>query len=240
MYIDEIGGGMTVKLEAVIGTTMLEFETKTVAVDDKKQLRALEGISKKTPYILVEAVKKNDKVIGFPEKGASYLVTYTDQKNKKPYQWPGVAVKQVAFPTGEKFHVFISSKNMKELNRRDSFRLWLGCQGFIQDGLNNKYFPALIKDISATGIGFIVEDKHLENISYPPKMMGTVLLTFTDETTEAQFKVAATVVRIEEMSAGRKLYGAKFPQENARIAKYVNEKQRERNRANANIPRKED
>ncbi|MBO6016031.1 MAG: PilZ domain-containing protein [Lachnospiraceae bacterium] len=239
MYINEISGGATVKLEAVIGETMLEFETKAVAVDDKRQIRALESISKKLPYVLVEAIRQNDKVIGFPEKGAQYVVTYMDLKTKKPFQWQEVVVKQVAFSSGEKYHVFISAKNMKEINRRESFRLWMGCEGFLQDGLNNKFFPAIIKDLSANGIGFIVYDKHLEEASFPPKVSSTVLLVFNDESTGTQFKVAATVVRIEEMDGGRKLYGARFPQENARISKYVADKQRERNKTGGGGPRTE-
>ncbi|MBR1693036.1 MAG: PilZ domain-containing protein [Lachnospiraceae bacterium] len=233
MYISEISAGMPVKLEVLMGATRLEFDTQSVLVEDKRQARSLETISKKLPYVVVEAIKKNDKVIGFPEKGAVYRVSYMDRESNKPYEWQGVAVKQVAFPSGEKYHVFISEKNMKEINRRESYRLWLGCDGYAQIGLNSKFFPAIIRDISATGIAFILYNKHLQKATYPPKISTTVVLTFTDDTSETQFKLTATIVRIEEMDADRTLYGSKFPQENVRIAKFINDKQRERNKTGA-------
>lgn len=230
MYISEIAAGMPVKLQVVIGTKMLEFETQAVQVEDKRQVRFLDGISNKIPYVVVDAIKKNDKVIGFPDKGASYRVFYMDAQTNKPYTWQDVSVKQVGFPTGEKYHIFISDKNMKEINRRESYRLWLGCDAYVQTGLNSKYFPAVIRDISATGIAFILYRKHLEKVKYKPEPGTIAKIQFTDESTEIEFKLTATILRSQEMEGERMLYACKFPQENIRVAQFVNEKQRERNR----------
>lgn len=230
MYISEMCGGQPVKLEVEINGAKMEFETTVVAVEDKKQMKALEGIAQKFPYVLVEPITKNDKVIGFPPNGVNYVVSYVDKDTKKPYEWHNVLVKQVAFADGSKYHIFISDKNAKEVNRRERYRLWLGCDGILQMGLSQKSLRVIVKDISATGVSFIIENRENIDASLIPKRSSIVSLSFSDAETNTKFKINASVVRIEEMEDGRTLYGCRLMQESGAIAKFVNTKQRERNR----------
>ena len=75
-------------------------------------------------------------------------------------------------------------------------------------------------------------------MKYEPTPGTLALVTFTDESTNIEFKLNATILRVQEMEGERMLYACKFPQENVRVAKFVNEKQRERNRMG--VKRKED
>ena len=201
-----------------------------VAVEDKKQLRALEGIAQKFPYALVEPITKDGKVIGFPPNGVNYTVTYVNTATQKPFEWQNIIVKQVAFADGKKYHIFISDKNAKEMNRRERYRLWLGCDGLMQIGIGKKAATVIIKDISATGIAFVIENKANVDASLIPRKSSIVSLSFSDAETNTKFRLSAIVVRIEEMEDGRTVYGCKLTQESGAIAKFVNDKQRERNR----------
>ena len=51
-----------------------------------------------------------------------------------------------------------------------------------------------------------------------------------DAETNTKFKLNASVVRIVEEEDGKMLFGCRLMQESAAIAKFVNTKQRERNR----------
>ena len=230
MYINEMCGGEPVKLELAVNGAKMQFESTVVTIGDKKKLKALEGIVKNFPYVLVEPITKEDKVIGFPSSGVEYTVSYVDKDSKKAYEWHGAIVKQVSFADGTKNHIFISEKNVKELNRRERYRLWLGCDGILQMGLSQKSLRVIIKDISATGVSFLIEDKQAVDGSMIPKMSTIISLSFSDAETNTKFKLNASVVRIEENEDGRMLFGCRLMQESAAIAKFINTKQRERNR----------
>lgn len=232
MYISELCGGEAIKLEVTMNGTRVEFVTTVVAVEDKKQVKALEGIAQKFPYVVVEAITKGGKVLGFPPRGASYKVTSVDKKTKKPFEWQNVLVKQVALANGNKYHMLISDQNVKEINRRERYRLWLGCDGLLQMGISKNAASVIIKDISATGIAFILENKSTLDEKMIPKKSSMVSLSFSDGETNTKFHVTAVVVRVEETENGRLLYGCKLTQESGAIAKFVNDKQRERNRLN--------
>lgn len=230
MFISEMCGGEPVRLVLTANGAKMEFKSTVVAIDDKKKLKALESVVKNYPYALVEAITKEDKVIGFPSSGVEYTVAYVDKESKKAFEWHEVTVKQVSFADGTKNHIFISEKNVKELNRRERYRLWLGCDGILQIGLNSKSVRVIIKDISATGVSFIIEDKQAVDGNMIPKMSTIIALSFSDSETNTKFKLNASVVRIEEHEDGRMFFGCRLMQESAAIAKFVNTKQRERNR----------
>lgn len=232
MYISEMCGGETARLDVVINGAKMEFRTTVVDVEDKKQAKALAGIAQKFPYALVEPIVRDNKVIGFPPNGVSYAVTYVDKDTQKPYEWQNVIVKQVAFADGSKYHIFISDKDAKEVNRRERYRLWLGCDGLLQIGIGQKATSVIIKDISATGISFIIENPAAVDAALVPKNSTLVSLSFSDVETNTKFRINAVVVRIEEMEDGRVLYGCRMTQESSSVAKFINTKQRERNRLN--------
>ena len=230
MFINEMRGGEPVKLELAVNGAKMEFKSTVVTIEDKKMLKALDGIVKNYPYVVVEAITKEDKVIGFPTSGVEYKVSYVDKETRKAYEWHGVTVKQVSFADGTKNHIFISEKNVKELNRRERYRLWLGCDGLLQMGLSTKSLRIIIKDISATGVSFLIENRQAVDETLIPKMSAIISLSFSDAETNTKFKLNASVVRIVEEEDGKMLFGCRLMQESAAIAKFVNTKQRERNR----------
>lgn len=228
MYISEISAGTIVELEAVVGNTKLEFESLAVTIEDKQQLKLLEQATKSVPYAAIEAIRKDDKVIGFPSQGVVYKVTNVAGESQKAFEWPNIKVKQVGFPTGEKYHILISANEGKEVNRRERYRLWLGCDAIAQIGLNKTTYNVVIKDISATGISFILDKRLFTEGKTPPKVETTVVLTFYDTSTETHFRLTAKIVRIVDMDETRNLYGCQLLKESEAISKFIYDKQRER------------
>ena len=53
-------------------------------------------------------------------------------------------------------------------------------------------------------------------------------IDFRDSVNNTRFSISAIVVRSEEIERARVVYGCKLNQESPAIAKYVNEKQREK------------
>lgn len=86
-----------------------------------------------------------------------------------------------------------------------------------------------IKDISATGIAFVCDDKTEVTMGMP------LTLSFTDEDNRKSFRLMATVVRSEDSGYQRIIYGCKFKEESNIISKYVNEKQRQNLKATRTI-----
>lgn len=234
MYISDFGMGVELKLEVNGGTMKMEFASKVTGVTDKKYRKMLDVASKGYPYAIVEAFRKDGMIVNFPPKGMSYKVIFIEPSTTKVFEFVNVVVKPVMLPTGEKLHILISPSEMKELNRRENFRLWLGCSGVAQIGIHNENFDIIIKDISAIGVSFILENKQLENMIAKPKESTPVVLTFHDDTIDKTLKLNATIVRIEEADEMRTLYGCKFKKESDVITKLINEKQRERAKVNHN------
>lgn len=234
MYISDMGIDVELKLEVNGGATKMEFSSKVVGIEDKKQRKMLDAASKGYPYAIVDAFRKDGKIVNFPPKGVSYKVIYIDPSSKKVFEFANVVVKPTMLPTGEKLHMLISPSEMKEFNRRENFRLWLGSSAVAQLGLNKENFDVILKDISATGVAFILENRLLENVLAKPKVSTPVVLSFHDDTTERNFKLNATIVRMEKVDEMRTLYGCKFKQESDAITKLINDKQRERAKVNYN------
>lgn len=80
----------------------------------------------------------------------------------------------------------------------------------------------MVKDISVSGISFIFH----KDLNVEP---GTIAhIVFNDSEARMKFNVSAIVVRTAQLDDGRVLYGCRLNQESPAIAKYVNDKQREK------------
>ena len=101
-------------------------------------------------------------------------------------------------------------------------RLWIGEPGPATTGLGKSPIDVTIKDISISGISFLCDrDNEIPDGS-------VVHIDFRDSVNNTRFSISAIVVRSEEIERARVVYGCKLNQESPAIAKYVNEKQREK------------
>ena len=230
MLLNEVSPDSGIELHAIIGNQTLTFKEKTIAfhLDDKKLLKELNRLTKGYPFVVTPAIKKDDKVVGFPTSGVIYQLLIVNQADNKLYMWPNVVVKQIKLPDQPAYHFFISNMSSKEYNRRARYRLWLGVSGIATIGLNRTPVDVTIKDISSTGVGFIIPNKILEEkqLTLPPQSL--VVLTFFDEASGSNFRLTCIVVRQTPADEFRTVIGCKFAEENRAIAQFIADRQRER------------
>ena len=205
MYVNELSDNTRVEIRVKIGKEELSFVTQTVRIPEEDS-KEFEKIKKKlkVPVKALAPIKKDDKMIGFPDirPGVSYEINTS--KDEKPFVWRVVSIRSIRFSSGNCYHLLCSNQTVDTLNRRENFRLWLGTSAIAQFGLNRKTYTVTVKDLSASGIGIMVEDSEFEaRIGMP------VSIAFDDLDTDLHFKVHADVVRIVK-DEGKVLLGCKL------------------------------
>ncbi|MDD3413006.1 MAG: PilZ domain-containing protein [Lachnospiraceae bacterium] len=230
MLINEIAKGSSIELKVMIGNNTLEFNTEVVEIDDKQYLKAIEKLTSGYLYLIVRAIMKEDKIISFPASGPAYRLMVVNKEDDKAYEWITIQIRQIKLKDGSAYHLFLTNKDVKEVNRRNRYRVWLGVDGIVQIGFNKMTFDVIVKDISSTGVSFILRNDLLKGKTISADTNTMIALTFYEEKTETNFRLTATIVRCEAIDENRTLYGCKFASEHRGISKYVNEKQIEKMR----------
>jgi len=222
MYIDQIGVGSEVSIEAWIGSKKIEVKSEVIDMDP--QLREL--LAKKAKILPIKVLEEDDKVVTFPA-GIVYKIYISHEGT--PFLWTEVAIKLIHHPkTGEKMHLIVSNQDAKQYNRREYYRLFLGYDGVAQIGANHKAFKVLVKDISATGVGFILDKNDMITVSIGDE----VHLKFEDSFTNTKFDMITRIVRIvDEEEDNRALMGCQQEKYSESLNKYVTVKQREKSKS---------
>lgn len=218
MYIDEAVFGAEVTIDAIIGSNKIELRSEVVDMDP--QIREL--LARKAKILPIRLLEEEGKVVTFPA-GIIYKVFISHEG--VPYMWNEVAIKQIVHPkTGDKMHLVISNQDARQYNRREYYRLYLGYEGVAQIGSVHKAKHVLVKDISATGIGFILDKKDAENVGIGDE----VHIKFEDSFTNTKFDMITRIVRVvDDEDENRSIYGCKQDKYSETLNKYVITKQRE-------------
>ncbi|MGN0318906.1 MAG: PilZ domain-containing protein [Lachnospira sp.] len=184
-------------------------------------------------YLLAEPIHIGGKILSFNSEQSIAINLIYNRDNKSPVIWKGIGVSIVVVKGKQQYKV-VSSGEGYEINRRDSFRLFLGVNGVAQINVNKKALNVIVKDISETGFSF-VSAEDIERVEGLP-----VRLVFADM--NKQFSLMGQCVRKVKLAEDKFLYGCQLTVENTEIPKYINEKQRQMlsvNRGNAAARNKE-
>lgn len=221
MFINEVEEGSRVEICAMIGSNKLEFETE-----------AVRGLTAPQNALLVNPMLKDGKLLNFHVGGLVCQAVIQNKEDNKPYLWKGIAIRSIKNKNGECYHVLFSPNEGLLHNRRESYRVWLGFHADAKIGVEGKPHSVTVRDISATGVGFICEAGVEVNEGIP------VHLSFADDIKGTKFDLKGKVVRKEELEDGRNLYGCRLNAESPQIQKYVNEKQIQKARNVGNMDRR--
>lgn len=187
--------------------------------------------------IICEAIRVNGKVVSLKGEGVTIELMYIRSDNS-PIVWKGVACDYVTMDT-KVYYKIMSDFEGAEKNRREAFRLYLGCKGVAQVGINKKALDVVVKDISDNGFAFIAGNINAESDEEHDGQDATpdatsqeasssvgkpVRLVFTDD--EIQFALMGIVVRVLKVDESNYLYGCRLSIMNNRLSKYITEKQR--------------
>ena len=215
MLLQEIDVGSKATILVRIGSQTLTFDTIV-------QEPAEEGV-------LTEPIYRNDKLIGFKTKGLIITVQICNLSDEKVYEFNNVEILNVKTKDGEIHHKMLCKYPGKLINRRTAVRVWLGIEGVARVGANRTAYNVIVKDISVSGISFILH----KDMGIDPGEMAHI--TFNDVDARTKFSLSAIIVRTAEMEDGRVLYGCRLNQESPAISKYVTDKQREKLKASRTV-----
>lgn len=215
MLLQEIDVGSKATILVRIGSQTLTFDTIV-------QEPAEEGV-------LTEPIYRNDKLIGFKTKGLIITVQICNLSDEKVYEFNNVEILNVKTKDGEIHHKMLCKYPGKQINRRTAVRVWLGIEGVARVGVNRTAYNVIVKDISVSGISFILH----KDMGIDPGEMAHI--TFNDVDARTKFSLSAIIVRTAEMEDGRVLYGCRLNQESTAISKYVTDKQREKLKASRTV-----
>lgn len=203
-------------------TILVRIGSQTLAFDTIVQEPSEDGV-------LTEPIYRNDKLIGFKTKGLIITVQICNLSDEKVYEFNNVEILNVRTKDGEIHHKMICKNPGKQINRRTAVRVWLGIEGVARVGANRTAYNVVVKDISVSGISFILH----KDMGIDSGEMAHI--TFNDVDAKIKFSLSAIVVRTAEMEDGRVLYGCRLNQESPAISKYVADKQREKLKASRTV-----
>jgi len=215
MFLHELDIESKVTILVRIGSQTLAFDTK---VEDLTE----DGI-------LTEPIYRNDKLVGFKSKGLIITLQICNASDQKVYEYTNAEIINVKTKDGKVHHKMTCKAAGKQINRRTAVRVWIGLEGVAQIGINRTAYNVIVKDISISGISFILH----KNMDVSPGTM--VHITFHDTEAKVKFSLGAIIVRVAEMEDGRVLYGCRLNQESPAISKYVTDKQREKLKASRTV-----
>lgn len=182
----------------------------------------LKTILLQTICAVANPVRRDGKIVMLSMAiGIVYSVQAFNAEDEKMYEWNNVRPQLVTLKDGKKYLILINKNNMKALNRRKSYRVWLGVTGVAKFGNDRTTYDVIVKDISATGIAIIVREALGELLPN-----SVVHINFFDEDTETTFNINALFLRREELDENRTLIACRLTTESKDINKFIRDKER--------------
>lgn len=210
MNINEVPSGSIIEVTIKAGNRRMAFSSVAVsAMEDPKKV------------LVVEPMFNGEKLVIFKGQDFSFEVVAIVGEEAKPYLWKQVAIATMKSGGGKVYHAILSDQPGKKVNRRSSFRLFIGAEGMLQIGNNSEEINVFVKDVSATGFSFVCDP------SVELRRGSSVTVAFRDEGDEVRFKLNAGIVRKEEIKDGESIvYGCRLKMESEYIQRYVVDRQR--------------
>lgn len=136
-----------------------------------------------------------------------------------PFFFKNVQISRVTYEEQD-YHCIRTGMVGVKLNRRNAFRAYIGEDGSALEVPGNRRVDVLVKDLSSSGIGLLIDKKH--NVMFD---LGTSLnVSFSDSLISTSINVVGKIVRIDEQDT-QILVGCAFSKHYPQIDRYVAAKQ---------------
>lgn len=161
--------------------------------------------------IYTTAARHEGKVLNL-KKVVNHLVV--PSKDSVPQVFKFVSVKIVFdFRLRKKIYaIAIGDKNSTLMNRRRSFRCFIGEKVNAMVDTNAKMYECVLKDLSATGFALVFSET---NVPRDYENIRSFHFLYNDKNKSLAFerdiRVMGQVVRVVDLQNGGKLFGCKFP-----------------------------
>lgn len=241
MIIDQVPEDSCIEINITSADKKLTLTTVARHPKNKLDEQLVKDFLKKYKFpagIMADPIEHSGKYVGFhlDEDSETHIAVFSVVEDR-PYQWTNVKIITAQFKR-KIYHLIMSNQDVSESNRRGSFRQWVGCYGTLKVGLESGSHNVLVKDVSTSGIGLIVDN----DPNQPPPVVGDIIhVNFTDtigrgtpRPKDFDFTLKATVCRTAfEPVKNRTILGCRFAKSDEKIGQYVNMKQTEHKAAQA-------
>lgn len=185
--------------------------------------------------IFVEPFMYEDNLIAFDTPGIIIEMVVT-REGEVPYVWKSVQITKEVYEN-KVYHCIKAGTIGVKLNRRNAFRVFIGENGSAMEVPGNARLDVLVKDISSTGIGILIDDSLRCDLDVGKH----VQVMFSDSVISANFNVTARVVRIVPVEdKNQHLYGCQFSKHYPQIDRYCAAKQIKNRKPATKKPRNEE
>ncbi len=205
MKIYEIGEREQIRIVARKGASSLEF-TATIVMNKKD-------------ILFVEPIIHKNRVVDFDAREVRVEVVYVGA-DQKPYVWKKCLIKYVKYGN-KKYHAIYSAYDGKKMNRRNTYRQHLGVSGLLQIKSTADTRLVIVKDISLTGIAFVLNDLSLHR-----EDIGNFHLNFRDKDFGISLHIDAAAEREVDAKGGKRVIAGRIQKCNVNLSEYIAVKQK--------------
>ncbi|MDD6290851.1 MAG: PilZ domain-containing protein [Lachnospiraceae bacterium] len=175
-------------------------------------------------FIGIKVIKAGERIVNFSSENIT--CTITALKNYKPYSWDNVKIVRLTLPEQGTIHMVLSNDDRKTFNRRNEYRLFLGEEGICRFGDSNAPKNVMIKDVSCSGVGIMINKS--DDIEIKAGMKIEVEFSQTRKDGNRQtFMLTGKIVRYIAMNNNMEMIGCKLSGRNQELVKMIYEKQRQ-------------
>lgn len=164
--------------------------------------------------LYVHPFKYAGRIINFAYEGLSFELSVI-KEGEVPCVWKNVTITR-EIHGGEIYHAISASTDGVRVNRRNSFRVFVGTEGEVVDEETKEKYTATIKDISTTGIA-IIPTVNKEDLFPAGRLLQ---VKYVDEDFFTGIDVKCRVVRSFESDVGQ-VYGCQFVRIYPKVEHYV-------------------
>lgn len=225
MLIGDLEKDTTVTIHVTDGTKAVQLSSQVLELSKTDQQACLD-VARKLDYqscIGIKAIMAGDRLVSFSSENISCTVTAL--KNNKPYSWKNVKIARMTLPEQGLIHLVLSSDDMGTFNRRNEYRLFLGREGICRFGDNPQPHNVMIKDISCSGLGMIINKSDKIEISSGMEVEIQFLERGSDDNNQ-KFTLKGKIVRYVSMGNDKELVGCRLAGRHPELEKMIYEKQR--------------
>ena len=220
MTINQIPEGSEFVLKINEDGHVTDVSVKVTNISDSEN-KSFDVIRKQNPnmkFVILDAVRQDGKTVGFTY-GQGIIYSLTGTVEQKYYAWENILIKNFKSSAGKVYHLAFSPQDIKPLNRRNAYRLWIGESIEVTQGLSKDRKQAVLKDLSASGMGVIVADPEGYRIE------GIIHVLYEDQELNTRLNLSGKIVNIINLEAGKILIGCQFFNASPEIEKFINHKQ---------------
>ena len=228
MLINELmpGSELTINATSEDKATSLYSEVIELSEMDKRYLSAILAKTHFRACTAVSLFVSDHYTINF--MAPNVQCDCVALQNNLPFLWSKVKIVKFNFPDAGMQHIIFSNCDAQSFNRRKDFRQWLGIDGSFSYGSPPLTQKAMIKDISVTGVGLLVDPNCQIETGTRIKIQFSEPITKPNgDPGEVVHTVFAKVVRIAAVNEKNKLLGTRIVEAGRDYVENLYRKQRE-------------